>query len=68
MDERSPFHDRAFQWLTDALNGAKPVGIPWMSLIAFMRIGTNTRASDRPLAPSEAAEFVQAWLDADVVW
>jgi len=68
VDERSPFHERSLEWLTAALNGARRVGIPWMSLIAFLRIGTNLRATDRPLSPSEAAGFVRDWLAADVVW
>jgi len=68
VDERSPFHERSHQWLTDALNGARRVGIPWMSLIAFLRISTNLRATERPLTPTEAAGFVRDWLDAAVVW
>ena len=68
VDERSPFHERSLGWLTSSLNGARRVGIPWMSLIAFMRISTNLRATDRPLSPSEAAGFVNDWLAADVVW
>lgn len=68
VDEDSPFHERSVEWLTAALNGARRVGIPWMSLIAFLRISTNLRATDRPLSPSEAAAFVRDWLAADVVW
>ena len=68
VDERSPFHERSLGWLTSSLNGARRVGIPWMSLIAFMRISTNLRAADRPLSPSEAAGFVKDWLAAEVVW
>jgi toxin-antitoxin system PIN domain toxin len=68
VDERSPFHERSLEWLTTALTGARRVGIPWMSLVAFVRISTNLRATDRPLSPSEAVGFVQDWLAADVVW
>lgn len=68
VDEHSPFHDRAAGWLTDALNGPRRVGIPWMSLIAFLRISTNPRASLNPLSPSAATEFAQQWLAADIAW
>ncbi len=68
VDERSPFHERSLDWLTEALNGSRRVGLPWMSLVAFLRISTNLRATDRPLSPSAASEFVRDWLAADVVW
>jgi len=68
VDERSPFHERSHEWLSAVLNGNRRVGIPWMSLIAFLRISTNLRATDRPLVPSEAAGFVRDWLAAEVVW
>ncbi|MGK2959250.1 MAG: TA system VapC family ribonuclease toxin [Acidimicrobiales bacterium] len=68
VDERSPFHERSLEWLTSALNGARRVGIPWMSLVAFMRISTNLRATDRPMSPFEATEFVRGWLSTEVVW
>jgi len=68
VDERSTFHDRSLDWLTDALNGPRRVGLPWMSLTAFLRISTNLRATDRPLSPSRASQFVRDWLAAEVVW
>jgi toxin-antitoxin system PIN domain toxin len=68
VDEDSPFHTPARDWMLRALNGAERVGVPWMSLWAFVRIATNPRALERPLAPREAWEYVQAWLDAPATW
>lgn len=68
VDQRSPFHERSLEWVTASLNGARRVGIAWISLIAFVRISTNLRATDRPLSPSDAAGFVRDWLAADTVW
>lgn len=68
VDEASPFHTRARDWLTEALNGPQRVGIPWMSLWAFVRIATNPRATDRPMSPAQAWECVQSWLDAPATW
>ena len=68
VDERSPLHERAAGWLTDVLNGPRRIGIPWMSLIAFLRISTHARATESPLPPSQATAFVRDWLAADVVW
>lgn len=47
-DTTSPFHERADAWLTEALNGTRRVGLPWMSLSAFLRITTNPRAAAIP--------------------
>jgi toxin-antitoxin system PIN domain toxin len=68
VDSLSPEHERASVWLAEQLNGDRRVGIPWESLTAFVRIGTNPRATTRPLQPAEAWRFVEAWLAAAPVW
>lgn len=68
VDEESPFHHRAKPWLEVALNGDRRVGIPWQSLVAFVRIVTHPRALRQPLSPAKAWSNVEAWLDAPVTW
>lgn len=68
VDEESPFHAPARDWMVAALNGAQRVGIPWSSLWAFVRIVTNPRALRQPLSPGEAWEHARAWLDAPATW
>lgn len=68
VDEDSRFHDMAREWLEGALNGSRRVGLPWMSLIAFVRIATHPRALREPLAPAEAWQFVDEWLDSPSAW
>ncbi len=68
VDERSPHHRISFDWLTSSLNGDRRVALPWLSLAAFLRISTNPRASEEPLAPSEAWELVTNWLSHDLTW
>ena len=68
VDRSSPFHERARNWLTAALNGDRRVGIPWTSQWAFLRIATNPRASRNPLTPAEAWEHIDGWLDAPATW
>lgn len=68
VDARSPYHDRARDWLTGQLNGDRMVGLPWPSLLAFLRITTHPRALADPLDPADAWQYVDDWLAADVVW
>lgn len=67
-DRRSPFHRPAAEWLTEQLNGPRRVGLPWQSLVAFLRISTHPRASATPLDPGDAVRHVEDWLAPDVAW
>ncbi len=68
VDETSVFHVKAKRWLEDALNGSRRVGLPWQSLVAFVRISTNPRAMAEPLSAAQAWALVDAWLDAPTAW
>lgn len=61
-------HPVAKEWLTNALNGSERVGLPWVSLTAFVRINTNPRINARPMTPAEAWGFVTEWLDNPQTW
>ncbi|CAN5475039.1 type II toxin-antitoxin system VapC family toxin [soil metagenome] len=67
-DTASSFHAKARDWLTASLNGSVRVGLPWQSLVAFLRISTHPRASERPLGLEEAWRQVEAWLSAPSAW
>jgi len=68
VDTRSPFHPQAATWLSEQLNGARRVGFPWQSLVAFLRISTHPRASEKPLAAAIAARIVEDWLEPEIAW
>jgi toxin-antitoxin system PIN domain toxin len=68
VDERSRGHSAARTWLEDSLNGSRRVGLPWPSLLAFVRIVTHPRALEAPLTPSDAWAYVADWLDAPAAW
>ncbi len=54
-------HARARLWLDTQLSGADPVGLPWTSLLAFLRIASNPRIFPRPLPMADAWAQVKAW-------
>lgn len=64
----SPKHDQARTWLDAQLSGSAPVGLPWPSLLAFLRIVTNPRVFERPVPMPDAWRQVRAWLAAEVAW
>ena len=61
-------HERARSWLDTALSGTSRVGLPWPSLLGFLRLVTNPRVFRRPESMAGAWTQVSAWLDADVAW
>ena len=61
-------HQVARDWLDRQLNGSAPVGLPWTSLIGFLRIATNPRVFDRPLPTADGWRQIRAWLACEPVW
>lgn len=68
VNRASADHEAAASWLTQQLNGPRRVGLPWQSLLAFLRISTHPRAFERPLRSDDAWARVQDWLGAPSSW
>lgn len=66
--EGYPQHPRALSWLDERLNAPPRVGLPWPSLLAFLRIATNPRVFERPLASRDAWAQIEEWLGRPNVW
>jgi toxin-antitoxin system PIN domain toxin len=64
----SPAHEAARRWLDERLNGSAPVGFPWPTTLAFLRLVTNPRMFERPEPIGEAWRQVEEWLDRPVAW
>ena len=58
-----PQHEAARTWLDERLNGTAAVGLPWPSLLGFVRLVTNPRIFQRPAPMRLAWEQVEDWLD-----
>lgn len=61
-------HQHARHWLEDQLNSGYQVGLPWPTLLAFIRIGTNPKAFTRPLSVNSAWSQVKERLAVPTVW
>lgn len=63
-----PQHDHARDWFNAQINGPRRLGLPWPSLLAFLRIVTNPRLFEQPLATADAWQYVREWLDRPQAW
>ncbi len=59
-------HKLARDWLDQQFNA--PVGLPWTSLIAFLRLVTNPRVFEHPEPIADAWQIVRMWLAAETAW
>ncbi len=61
-DSDSARHAVCRSWLEAAFNSEETVALPWQTLLAFLRISTNSRATNKPLQSTEACEIISSWL------
>lgn len=61
-------HGEARSWLDKQLNGTTSVGLPWPSLLAFLRLVTNPRVVSRAEPIADAWHQVRSWLACENAW
>jgi len=54
--------------LDECLNASAPVGLPWLSLLGFLRIVTNPRIFERPESIKDAWKQIKEWLECPSAW
>jgi hypothetical protein len=64
----APEHAQARAWLDERLNGTSRVGLPWPSLLAFVRLATNPLVVREAVTPARAWVQVEEWLGCETVW
>jgi uncharacterized protein len=62
-DSSSSHHAVCRDWLQAALNDDEPVGLPWQTSLAFIRISTNPRAVRRPLPATQACAIISGLFE-----
>jgi toxin-antitoxin system PIN domain toxin len=62
-DASSALHAQARAWIERVLSDGVPVGLPWQTVGAFIRIVTNPRLPGDRFTPEEAAGIVDSWLE-----
>src|SRR5215467_12753208 len=61
-DPSSPHHKRARRWIEEVFSGAEPVGLPWPTVAAFLRVVTNPKLPVARVEVERAAQVVDEWL------
>jgi toxin-antitoxin system PIN domain toxin len=61
-DAKSRVHDRAVRTLTACAEGPEIVYVFWPVVMAYLRIATHPAIFERPLAPAQAEQNVDALL------
>jgi hypothetical protein len=59
----APDHQRARVWWEAVLSSSRPVGLPWATMLGYLRLMTNRRVVIEPFSPSEAIGHVRSWLE-----
>ena len=68
-DDDSEHHDAARDWLDEHTAGvAKSVGLPWPTLLAYLRLVTNPRIYSPPATSADAWQRVEDWLSRPAAW
>ena len=64
----APEHQAARSWLDGQLSSSARVGLPWPSLLAFVRLASNPLVMRSPVTVSAAWTQAREWLAAEVAW
>lgn len=63
-----PQHEAARTWLDQQFNTQPRVGLPWPSLLAFVRLISHPRIFENPVSVPRAWGQVERWLGVPAVW
>jgi hypothetical protein len=58
----APDHNRTRTWWEKSLSETRPVGLPWVVMLGYLRLMTDNRVLVDPFQPSEAIGHIRSWL------
>ncbi|SRR6266516_2875245 len=63
LDDISPRHEPAREWLDKTLSSSETVGFAWQVLLAVVRLTTRPTIFANPYRPEEVFDVIDVWLD-----
>ncbi len=61
-NRESRAHAAAKRWWEDLVSGTRPVGLPWVVSLGFLRLTTHRQILRNPLPVEKACAIVASWL------
>lgn len=61
VNSAAPHHRASRAWLDEAVDGREVVGLPWVVMLAFLRLSTHPRVFPRPLPVDVALGTLEGW-------
>lgn len=62
VNRDAPQHIAAQKWFEQVLSDHESVGLPWVCLLAFLRVTTRPGILANPLTVERAVAYVESWL------
>ena len=62
-DRTVPAHTAARRWWEQTVSGSAPIGVPWVVMLAFVRLMTHPTLSENPMTVGQVREATSAWLE-----
>ena len=62
VNKNSPQHKSARKWLEASFSGNEAVGLPWIVVLAFLRVTTRPGILEHPLSGDQAMAYIDEWL------
>ena len=62
VNEDAPQHNAVRVWLERTLSAGEEVRLPWVVILAFLRLTTHPRLFTKPMTIEAAFDFVDDWL------
>ena len=66
-DTSSRWNRVAREWLEESISGEQPICLSWQTVLAFLRITTDSRIFERPRLIADAVGIVNTWFDRPAV-
>jgi len=64
----SAHFDQASKWFEATVDSGASIGIPWHSVVGFLRIATSRRVFQDPPAITAAWSVVEGWFGLSNIW
>jgi len=59
----APGHGSAREWWETCLSETRPVGLPWVVMLGYLRLMTGRHVLVDPLRPEEVFRHLRSWLE-----